>query len=121
MAQIGDHVLSAASERLLAAALIFLVAILLDAWTAMPAPAAYSPPAHDGDGGWVEIEDELEEEEPAPGSILPPECLLRTARPRAIVDPTPAPEPRRSCLPEGPGGPRRRQPRRPRDSLVLPP
>jgi hypothetical protein len=39
----------------------------------------------DGEGEWLEVEGNGEEET-APASILPPECLLRAARPRAIVD-----------------------------------
>jgi hypothetical protein len=40
----------------------------------------------DGEGEWAAVEEEGGEEEAAPASILPPECLLRAARPHAIVD-----------------------------------
>jgi hypothetical protein len=96
--------------RLLLAAWIFLAMTLLGAWFAAPAPAAGSPNAFaapafgsgeeggeeseeteeefevEGEGEWLEVEDEGEEEA-APASILPPECLLRAAHPRAILDP----------------------------------
>lgn len=100
--------------RLLLAAWIFLAVTLLGAWFAAPAPAAGSPNAFaapafgsgeeeggaeeseeteeelgfevDGEGEWLEVEGNGEEES-APASILPPECLLRAARPRAILDP----------------------------------
>lgn len=74
--------------------------------TALPAP---SPQAHtsdfleeegeedeedweaevpEGDGGWVELEEEGEEEESelGMGPFLPPECVLRTVRPEAVLD-----------------------------------
>lgn len=99
--------------RFLAAACAFLAMALLGAWTAAPAPAADMPRAFsappftaeeevevdeeeseeefeaEGDGEWVEVDDGVEdEEEAAPTSVLPPECLLRWARPRAILDST---------------------------------
>lgn len=101
--------------RLLAAACIFLAVALLGAWSAAPAPAASPPHAFgprafdpgeegfegeregeeveeeaefDEEGEWLEVEEEGGEDEAAPASILPPECLLRTARPRAILDST---------------------------------
>ena len=101
-------------SRLALAAFAFLAAVLLGTWAAAPAPAAEpaqasAPPAivageeeidegeteepeeefeAEGDGGWLELEDGGGEEEAAPDSVLPPECLLRTARPRAILDST---------------------------------
>lgn len=99
-------------SRLAVAAGAFLATVLLGAWAAIPAPAAEpihasTPPAIaageeeidegeteepeeefevEGDGGWLELEDGDSEEDAAPASILPPECLLRAARPRAILD-----------------------------------
>jgi len=103
-------------SRLPVVACAFLVAALLGAWAAAPAPAT-APPATaagpaftagegefeveegeteeseeefeaDGDGGWLELEGDDGEEEAAPASVLPPECLLRAARPRAVLDST---------------------------------
>ena len=94
--------------RLLIAACIGLAVALLGAWTAAPAPAAGMPHAFsappltaeeeveeedseeefeaEGDGEWLEVDDGEGDDEAAPTSILPPECLLRSARPRAILD-----------------------------------
>jgi hypothetical protein len=100
--------------RLPIAAFIALAVATLGAWAAAPASAAslphtFSAPAFtadeeeveegeeesaeefevEGDGEWVEVEgEEGDAEEAAPASILPPECLLRAARPRAILDST---------------------------------
>jgi len=99
-------------SRLAVVACAFLLAGLLGAWAAAPAPAtaAAAGPAYtageeefeveedeaeeseegfeaDGDGGWLELEDDGEEEG-APTSVLPPECLLREAKPRAVLDST---------------------------------
>jgi hypothetical protein len=100
--------------RLPIAACTVLAVALLGAWTAAPAPAAALPHAFgspafaageeeleaeegeaeeseegfevEGDGEWLEVEEDEGDEEAAPASILPPECLLRAARPRAILD-----------------------------------
>ena len=100
-------------SRLPVVACAFLAAALLGAWAAAPASATAPPvtgPAFaageegfeveggeteeseeefeaDGDGGWLELEDDGEEEA-APASVLPPECLLRAAEPRAVLDST---------------------------------
>ncbi|HEX7246227.1 MAG TPA: hypothetical protein VF245_11740 [Solirubrobacterales bacterium] len=98
-------------SRLALVACAFLATVLLGALAAMPAPAAKPPHAFapaiaageeeidegeteepeeefeaEGDGGWLELEDGNGEEEAAPASVLPPECLLRAARPRAVLD-----------------------------------
>lgn len=103
-------------SRLPVVACAFLAAALLGAWTAAPAPATAPSPTStgpafvadeeefeveegeaeepeegleaDGDGGWLELEDEDGEDEAAPASVLPPECLLRAAKPRAVLDST---------------------------------
>lgn len=48
---------------------------------------AWEAEVPEGDGGWVELE-ESEDEEPDEGaaSSLPPECVLRTVRPEAVLD-----------------------------------
>jgi len=97
-------------SRLPVVACAFLLAGLLGAWAAAPVPATAAGPAYtageeefeveedeteeseegfeaDGDGGWLELEDDGEEEG-APTSVLPPECLLREAKPRAVLDST---------------------------------
>lgn len=98
--------------RLPVVACIGLAVALLGAWTAAPAPAADMPHAFsappftaeeevdaeeeeseeefeaEGDGEWLEVDDGEGDDEAAPTSILPPECLLRAARPRAILDST---------------------------------
>lgn len=95
-------------SRLPVVACAFLVAALLGAWAAAPAPATAAGPAitadegefeveegeseeefeAEGDGGWLELEEDDGEEEGAPASVLPPECLLREAKPRAVLDST---------------------------------
>jgi hypothetical protein len=114
MARLGDRPLPRAPLRPLGVAGIALAVALLGAWVAAPAPAG-PPPAlslsphaaelgeeeseegeeteeelefeADGSGGWAEIEAEGEEEGELV-EILPPECLLRAAHPRAILDST---------------------------------
>jgi hypothetical protein len=106
-----------AFARALGVAWVALAVALLAAWTAVPALASYPPPTPspqvsylaeeevegeeteeeeefevDGGGEWVQLEEEPDEEGEGDGeagiaSALPPECLLRGARSRVIVDP----------------------------------
>jgi hypothetical protein len=51
---------------------------------------AWEAEVPEGDGGWVELEEASEDEELDEGaaSSLPPECVLRTVRPEAVLDAT---------------------------------
>jgi hypothetical protein len=104
--------------RLPVAACVFSIVVLLGTLAAAPASARFAHPGPaprdasfegdefeegeeeiveeteeelefevDGEGEWVELESEPGAEE-VEGTILPPECLVRSVHPRATVDPS---------------------------------